>query len=65
MIDRKTFGGRLYEYDFDMRYQSLSVAASRVAGDMRFDERCKRAIEQRDKMSSGFYLKNIHRVQCG
>ena len=58
MIDNRTFGGQLYDYDFNMRYQSLSVVASRVASDMRFDERCKRAIKQRDELNSKFYLKN-------
>lgn len=32
--------------------------ADRIESDMRFDERCKRAIEQRDRLNSGFYLKN-------
>lgn len=52
MVDNRTFGGQLYDYDFNMRYQSLSVAASRVASDMRFDERCKKAVEQQDNQES-------------
>lgn len=58
MVDRRTYGGRLYDYDFQMRYESLKNVAERIAGDERFDERCKRAIEQRDRLKSGYYLKN-------
>ena len=58
MIDNRTFGGQLYDYDFSMRYQSLSVAASRVASDMRFDKRCKKAVEQQDNQESKSCLRN-------
>lgn len=58
MVDRRTYGGRLYDYDFQMRYESLKSVAERIAGDERFDERCKRAIEQRDRLKSGYYLNN-------
>ena len=58
MVDRRTYGGGLYDYDFQMRYESLKSVAERIAGDERFDERCKRAIEQRDRLKSGYYLKN-------
>lgn len=58
MVDRRTYGGRLYDYDFQMRYESLKSVAERIAGDERFDERCKRAIEQRDRLKSGCYLNN-------
>ena len=58
MIDNRTFGGQLYDYDFSMRYQSLSVVASRVASDMRFDERCKKAVEQQDNQECISHLRN-------
>ena len=61
MIDNRTFGGQLYDYDFSMRYQSLSVVASRVASDMRFDERCKKAVEQQDNQECISYLRNKKR----
>lgn len=57
-IDRRSYGGKIYDSDFDVEYRSLSYIASRIAGDMRFDERCRRAVEQRDRMKSGFYREN-------
>lgn len=57
-IDRRQYNGKIYESDFDMTYKSLKYMADRIESDMRFDERCKRAIEQRDRLNSGFYLKN-------
>lgn len=58
MDENKRYRGSLYDYDFEMRYVSLKEMAERIAGDMRFDERCKRAIEQRDRLKSGYYLKD-------
>lgn len=57
-IDRRTFGGNIYDFDYDMNYCSIGFMAERISGDIRFDERCKRAVEQRDKLKSGFYYKN-------
>lgn len=57
-INRRTFGGNIYNFDYDMKYCPISLMAERIASDMRFDERCKRTIEQRDKFRSGIYLKN-------
>lgn len=57
-IDVRTYNGKIYDCDFDMTYKSLRYVAERIASDMRFDYQCRRASEQRDKLSSGFYLKN-------
>lgn len=57
-IDGRSYNGKIYESDYDMTYKSLRYVADRIAGDMRFDQQCQRAAEQRDKLEKGFYRKN-------
>ena len=38
--DHSTFGGQIYEYDFD-GYTSINDIASRIFSDWRFDRQCK------------------------
>lgn len=38
--DHSTFGGLIYNYDFD-GYNSLSSIAERIASDWKFDNTCK------------------------
>lgn len=46
--DPTTFGGVIYNYDFD-GYNSLSDIASRIVSDWKFDKRMKSNISQRIK----------------
>lgn len=46
--DHSTFGGYVYNYDFD-GYNSLSSIAERIASDWKFDIRCKQNAENRDR----------------
>ena len=39
--DRSTFGGNVYNYDFD-GYNSISDITSRIISDWRFDEKCRK-----------------------
>lgn len=43
-----TFGGKIYNNDYDV-YMSMADVASRIASDMRFDEQCRKACENRDR----------------
>ena len=38
--DHSTYGGSIYNYDFD-GYNSVSDIASRIVTDWKFDEKCK------------------------
>mgnify|MGYP003409057620 FL=1 len=42
------YGGRIYDYDYD-DYTSMSDIASRIATDMKFDDQCKKNIENRNR----------------
>ena len=46
--DPTTFGGYVYEYDYD-GYLSMSEIAGRILADMNFDKQCKLNAVQRDK----------------
>lgn len=46
--DHTTFGGVIYNYDFD-GYSSIRDIASRIIADKRFDEQCKKNIKERNK----------------
>ena len=39
--DHNTFGGTLYDSDFDTTYSGTHNIASRIASDMKFDRMCK------------------------
>lgn len=43
-----TFGGNIYNYDYD-GYTTMSGIAARIESDRKFNERCKKNIEQREK----------------
>lgn len=43
-----TFGGNVYNYDFD-GYNSISSIASRIMADMKFDRQCMLSAQNRDK----------------
>lgn len=43
--DHNTFGGTLYDSDFDTSYPEPHNIASRIAADMKFDEMCKKNYE--------------------
>ena len=56
--DHSTFGGTVYNYDFD-GYNSIKDIASRIMADKRFDEQCKKSLEQRNKCGRvGYHFKN-------
>ena len=40
--DHNTFGGTLYDSDFDTTYSGTHNIASRIAADMKFDQMCKK-----------------------
>ena len=42
-----TFGGYVYNDDFE--YASIATIAGRIITDMKFDEKCKKNIEQRNR----------------
>ena len=46
--DRSTCGSIIYNYDFD-GYVSMADMAERIISDWKFDEKCKKNIESRDK----------------
>ena len=43
--DHNTFGGTLYDSDFDTTYSETHNIASRIAADMKFDKMCKKNYE--------------------
>lgn len=51
-VDHSTFGGKLYDYDFDTNYQFSKNLAERIASDWKFDKDCKRLGEMRDKKNA-------------
>lgn len=46
--DHSTCGSIIYNYDFD-GYVSMSTIVERIISDWKFDEQCKRIIENRSK----------------
>lgn len=46
--DHTTFGGNIYRYDFD-GYTSISNITDRIISDLKFDIRCKKNEEDRDR----------------
>lgn len=49
-VNHTTFGGKIYTSDFDSEYATtISDIADRIISDMKFDERCKRFAENRDR----------------
>ena len=46
--DYSTCGSKIYNYDFD-GYVSMTSMAERIISDWKFDERCKKNAENRDK----------------
>ena len=46
--DHSTCGSKIYNYDFD-GYVSMSTIVERIISDWKFDEQCKRIIENRSK----------------
>lgn len=46
--DPSTFGGIIYNGDYDT-YHSLSDIASRIIADLNFDKKCKNTIKNRYK----------------
>ena len=46
--DHTTCGNKIYNYDFD-GYVSMTSMAERIISDWKYDERCKKNAENRDK----------------
>ena len=46
--DYSTFGGVIYNYDFD-GYISMREMAERIISDWKFDERCRKNVLNRDR----------------
>lgn len=46
--DHTTFGGNIYNYDFE-GYNSMSDIAVRIISDLKFDEQCRKNALNRDK----------------
>lgn len=50
--DHTTFGGKIWDSDYD-GYNSMTDIASRIISDWKFDEQCKRDIENRNTYRKG------------
>ena len=50
--DHTTFGGMIYASDFDTEKWDSRNIAHRIAADLKFDERCRRFAEFRDKQKN-------------
>ncbi len=46
--DHSTFGGIISNYDFD-GHATMTDIASKIASDLKFDDRCRKDIENRNK----------------
>ena len=55
--DRATCGSVIYNYDYD-GYVSMSDMAERIISDWKFDEKCRKNAESRDKNKN--YKKGIN-----
>ena len=47
--NRNTYGGDIYASDFNTEYEGTRNIAERIAADWKFDENCKKAIENHRK----------------
>ena len=47
--DHSTYGGNIYNYDFD-GYNSVSDIASRIVTDWKFDDKCRKLGENYKRM---------------
>lgn len=47
--DHNTFGGTLYDSDFDTTYSGTHNIASRIAADMKFDRMCQKNYKQKTR----------------
>ena len=45
--NHNTFGGTLYDSDFDTTYSGTHNIASRIATDIKFDQMCKKNYEKK------------------
>ena len=45
-----TFGGEIFQSDFNTSYEGTRNIAARIASDWRFDEQCRKNYEQRERM---------------
>ena len=48
-VNHNTFGGEIYISDFCTDYEETRHIADRIVSDWKFDLRCKKNIEQRNK----------------
>lgn len=53
-VDHSTFGGKIYLSDFETDYRGKnsingSSIAQRIVSDLRFDEQCRKNIENRER----------------
>lgn len=47
--NHNTFGGTLYDSDFDTTYSGTHNIASRIAADMKFDKMCQKNYEEKTR----------------
>ena len=47
-VDHTRFGGNIYNYDYE-GCNSMSDVASRIISDWKFDEKCRKNVENRDR----------------
>ena len=47
--NHNTFGGTLYDSDFDTTYSGTHNIASRIAADMKFDKMCQKNYETKTR----------------
>ena len=47
--NHNTFGGTLYDSDFDTTYLETHNIASRIAADMKFDKMCQKNYEEKTR----------------
>ena len=47
-VNHSTCGSKIYNYDFD-GYVSMSTMAERIISDLKFDERCRKNTENRER----------------
>lgn len=47
--NHNTFGGTLYDSDFDTTYSGTHNIASRIAADMKFDKMCQKNHEEKTR----------------
>ena len=55
--DYSSFGGNVYNYDFD-GYISMSDMASRILSDMKFDKKCRKNLNDKKKGKDNTYGKS-------